>query len=644
MKKRMATAASVVAQAQARAASAPDNVVPLPQADGSAAASPLHSRIDQTPDPETGALRLRIIIPGRKLPEVHDLSSLLVQPQLALFLAEGFKFWAAGVGERTRVGSRKRLNSFASFLAARPAVAPAEIDEAFWTAALRWLNGPKENGQPWAIKTRKQLIGNVRSCVEALLDHPLHAATARYLLDQSGFPKNPWPGGSVKTIPTAVLAPSDKDQMVLACLGEVAEINRRLRVNEDILSAGCERLDQARSDGRHPPYRDDIGVCAALVEKAFPNRLASLDDLRALDRNLALAVQHKHKMLAVRRLLHATFRDLVPFVLLLGVKTAFNPDTLLGLCWSNIQDSFDGRLITIVGEKNRASGAQASANEVGNGSGGIREPEFSAEPGVPGGLADLLDTLRRLIGRTRAILADREHGDRLFIGVPSQSGSVAKAFEHKSGPSADIAWTYACQQFIEDHGLKPFTLRMLRPTEGEEEYRRSGGDLKAVQHRLGHRTAQTTRTFYTSDWMRRGGQDRIAETQALYIRWADSEGRADPRGKAEYTRGATTPGFMCLDPYDSPRSGQRKGKLCAAYGECPACPLSAARPGDPQAVAFYLALRHAIYAGQQGRISGKGWHARWVPVLDDLNRLLALVPPEIMTASAQYRVVLKPVG
>ncbi len=644
MKKRMKIANSVVAQAKARASSSPVNVIPLSDAASSAAAAPLHSRVDQTPDPITGSPRLRVIILGRTQPEVHDLSSLLRQPQLALLLTEGFRCWAAGVSGRTRSTATVNLGRFARVLAEGEAEALSEIDEAYWSAVVRRLNAPKEDGQPWAIRTRASTLGQVRTCIEALLDHSVHAATARYLLYQSGFPRNPWPGRHRKTIPTAVLTPSEKDQMVLACLAEIAEINSRLRDNETILCAAHERLDQARSSGQRLDYRNDIGVCAALIDEVFPGRLAGIEDLRALDRNLCLAVSNKHGILAVRQLLYGMFRDLVPFVLLLGVKTAFNPETLLSLRWSNIRYSFDGRLITIAGEKDRASAPQTSANEAGNDSENGSSSEFQAELGVPGGLADFLDTLRRLTGRTRTILANRDHADRLFVGVPVQGGAVAKAFEHRAGPAVDAAWRHSFEQFYKDHGLKPFTLNMLRPTEGEEEYRRTGGDLKAVQHRLGHRTVNTTRTFYTTDWMRRGGQDRIAETQELYIRWAESEGCADPRGKADYTRGATTPGFMCLDPYDSPRSGQRKGKLCAAYGECPACQFSAARPRNAQAVALYQALRRAIYAGQQGRVSGKGWHAKWAPVLDDLNRLLAIVPPEVMSAAAQYRVVLKAVG
>ncbi|MCE7798701.1 hypothetical protein LWE61_19410 [Sphingobium sufflavum] len=635
-----------MAQAKARAAAAPENVVQLlPEAarlESRTASSVLHSRIDETPDPETAAPRLRVIIPGKKAPEIYDFTRLLVQPELARFLAEGFRHWAASVGFKTRVTKCLKINSgIGTFLASRKReIALASIDDTFWASFIAWLNGPRHrNGEPWAQETRAKTLNAIKNCITALLDHPVHGAVATALMNKSGFPHNSWPGRSRKSVPTAVLSPAERHAMIIAALGEIAVLRERLGERDAVLVTGRALLEDARTEGCAPPYRTEIGVCAARMEEAFPDQLAKRSDLHTLDPALLRAIEYKHGMLPIRRLLYATFRDLVPFVLLIGVKTAFNPDTVLSLTWSRVKTSPDLRTVTFRGVKNRAASLQVSITDEDT----SRDLDFPAELGVPFALADLLDMLRQFTERTRAILTDPNHADRLFIGIPAWGSYNVKSYDNKNGLSVDSAWKLSLQKFIEDHGLRSFNLKMLRYSEGEAEWRRTG-DLLAVRDRLGHKSIATTRTHYTSDGMRRESQVRVAETQAFYHRWARTEGRIDPRNQPERCRSAATPGFGCLDPFDSPRPGQRKDRLCTAYGECPDCPLAQAWPRDVQAVAYYLALPKAIHEARLGRISPKHWDKKWSPILIAHNLLLDAISPEVRLHAARFQIKLKPVG
>ena len=647
-RKRINTAASVLAQAKARAAATSETVVALrPKtalSKGADVASVLHPRVDETADFETGEPRLRVVIPGKKVPEIYDLSRLLVQPEVGRFFAEGFRQWAAGpIGAKTRAVKCRHLNTnVGEFLATlNGQVSLKSINEAFWTSFVAWLNGPRmQNGQPWSQKTRALVIGAVKACIDALEDHPEHGSVATHLRDKSGFPRNPWPGRSNKHVPTPVLSPPERHAMILACLGEIGALRKRLDERDAILESGRALLDEARSLAQNPPYGSEIGVCAARIAEAFPDSLPNLDHLYALDRSLGNAVQHKHRMLEVRRLLYATFRDLVPFVLLIGIKTAFNADTILSLTWSRVRYSEERATVTFLGVKNRATGLQASIRPNKEAS----KCDVPAEPGVPFGLAELLALLHRLTERSRTILANEEHADRLFIGVPVWGSSGAKAFDCGSyGPSTDIVWKTALGHFIQDNGLKPFTLKMLRFTEAEEEWRRTG-DLLAVRDRLGQSSVSTTRTHYTSDGMRRESQERVAETQTLFHRWAETWGRSDPRQQTERCRSAATPGFGCLNPYDSPRPGQREGKFCTAYGECPACPLAQAWPHEVQAAAWYLALQKAIHDARLGRVSARHWANKWPSILHQLDALLAAIPPDVRAEASRYYIKLIPVG
>ena len=640
----MTVAASVVAQAKSRAEATPSDVATLFSLSASREkdikGSTIHSRIDETPDPETGAPRFRVIIPGAKSPEIYDFTRFRTQPDLARFILEGFRQWAGTVSTLTRSRRCSELNAGIGefLLSSKLNVRPTTIDEAFWATFVSWLNGPrKRNATVWHPSVRAKTLNAVKICIIALLDHPDHGEIATALMDKSGFPHNSWPGRSRKSIPTKVLSHPERHSLITACLREVKALREHLDERAGTLESGRAILKHARSIGIPPPYRTEIGVCAARMVEAFPSQLPMLSELRALDRGLSNAIVSKHGMLSVRRLLYASFRDLVPFVVLIAMKTAFNPDTILSLNWSQVKISEDGRTITFLGVKNRASNIQASVADVED-----FDLDCPAELGEKLALADVLEVLAQLTKHTRTILSHEDHSDRLFVGFSSR-GTTVKSFVHKDSPSADMAWKFSLQKFIQENQLKPFTLQTLRFSEGEAEWRRTG-DLLSVRDRLGHQSVATTRAHYTSDGMRRESQGRVAETQALYHRWAASDGRIDPRSQPEECRSAATPGFGCLNPFDSPRPAQRKGYLCTAYGECPACPLAQAWPQNVQAAAYYLALPKAIQDARLGRISPNQWVKKWPPILSSHNLLLEEIPNQVRSEAAKFRINLKPVG
>ncbi|MDD9727261.1 hypothetical protein PVV74_17515 [Roseovarius sp. SK2] len=630
--------ASIVAQARARSEKSTRDTANVTSL---TARERLHSRIDRSPDPEAGSPRIRVIIPGGAEPEIYDFTLFLRQPEIAELIVEGFRCWAQPAGFRARdvkCGDLRR--GLASHLESYPpmAVTLETIDEAFWTGFLRFLDAPNADDQPWAVKTRAGMLGAVRLCIEALENNAAWGERAKRLLYHSGFPSNPWAGRTIKNKPTEVILPHEVDRILTACLADVAAIQKRLDRNTSILEVGQCELDDARGCDAAPDY-SCLSVCAARIHEAFPDRLASLKDLSRLDRDLGNAV-NRHGMRAIREVLYNTFEDLVPFVVLIGFKTIFNPDPLLSLEWNAIETSFDGSTLIFHTKKNRSNRTQTSTHNASEIAGDVRLP---AESGTPLGLQDLLNILKRLTLNSRAILANKTDDDRLFLGAPKWGGSVAKAFNHRGGPSNDIVWKKALGGFIERYDLAPFTLNLIRAT-GADQTRRYFG-IFAQQERQGHSSPKTTWTFYTSDWVRKQGQDRIGETQELYARAAETHGRIDPRGLgANGQQAAATPGFLCLDPYHSPRPAQESGKLCAAYGECPSCPLAAAQPRSDEAVARYLALRRAIYTAQHGRVSALQWKEKWVPILRDLEALLEQVPMATMNNAQRYHVTLPSVA
>jgi hypothetical protein len=99
---------------------------------------------------------------------------------------------------------------------------------------------------------------------------------------------------------------------------------------------------------------------------------------------------------------------------------------------------------------------------------------------------------------------------------------------------------------------------------------------------------------------------------------------------------AATPGWRCLDPYDSPIDGQEKGKLCAAYGACPNCPLANLNARDPYSLARALQLKAKIETAQTV-LPALRWLKVWAPRLQRLVDywLPSIQDPAVIAAASK---------
>jgi len=560
--------------------------------------------------------------------ESYDLSNLLCQRELAILLATGLARYSETVRTRTSFQCAMDLNNpISQFLKGfSKDINPSKIDESFWTSFIRYLNAPRNRGEPWAVKTRLNYFSSFKACIRALLGDAEYDKTARYLLDQSGFPFNPWPGSATKSTPIETLRSHELDAIIEACLGDLERLRCRVSRNQDSLASVQSWLEGTPPQEIETNYQN-IYECAAAVVREFPNKLPTQKLIREKNHALGRAVQYIHGINAVKSILYNHFRDLVPFVLLLTLKTGNNPNSVLGLTWSQVQNIPDSQGIRIAASKHRSS----SQVEL-----------IPAEEGVLGGASDIFDLLAKLTQGTRRI-AKCEDRDKLFIGVPRARSKSAKGFARSGSKTGDPAWDHSLASFINSHSLPQFSLKTLRPSAVEALYEQ-GGDSFDVKEKLGHRSLQTQFTHYTSDRVRRLARDKLAATQSQIVHWIETSGQVDPRGRKKWDRHSTTRGFLCLDPRQSPRNGQKNGRLCTAYAECPSCPLMGALPGDDYAVACYLALKDQIYHAKQRSITGLSWLNKWKPILQDLERIIELSPREVVQRASQLSVHLPPVG
>jgi hypothetical protein len=595
---------------------------------------------------------------GASEPDRIDLSFLLDFPYLCIPLAEGFLKWgkSGNITQLTRLEKSRALNLYwCRYLRENHLhnITFALVDDQVLAGFNQWLHGPLnqtkgKKGQPLHPST----IGRALSTLRLVAGHGL----------AERIPAGPR-GAARKSVPTEVLSQNELATIWVAAEKEVLilrerwmrgcfllEKGRQGLANGNILSSNPRTNSQARSD-------ENRALCLAMLDAAYPGVVPSLQVIRAANVHLGRTVQYAFGSGELRGYLCATGRDIVPLVLLIALATAFNADTVLKLNWSNVDRNvdrlglasvaFDVReersidesvsatspLLKIKGDKPRSNRQLLR----------LLDPTASDDSQVSLNL--VLDLLRDITKRIRPSVSS-DHSDRLFLFAPvTRKCKSAKGFGYDQMAVAnDVVWKNSLQDFIRTHDLPPFTLKTLRATLLDYVQLVNRGDLEKARQVGNHSGRVTTWTHYTSGLVRALLMEATGETLLSRDRWIDSKGLVDPRRTGlDDDKGCATPGFGCHDPFDSPRVNQRPGRLCDAYGECPACPLKKVRPGNSDDVRWWEALQRAIYRSITS-LPASMWQERWAPVVSDLNALVALVPDEVLVESRRFLGELPNVG
>ena len=592
-----------------------------------------------------------------------DLSFMLDFHLLVDLFAEGMLQWGKLLDPKSRVSSRDHLRRywFAYLSECRlHAIPPERLDEQVMAGFNVWLHQKrKKNGQPLNPNTIRHTLGDLRNVLDK-------APGAEMLLDL--VPAGPR-GANRSTEPTEVLQFDELLQVIAAAEREVLALRDRCDEGKRLLEQGHTLLNKGVVLARNPRINPEalsepnVALAMAMLIERYPGVIPDLDVIAAQDTNLEATIRLALGQRTATGYLYSSGRDLVPLAICIAFATAFNPDTVLGLKWEDIDRTvdrlgkravkFDVRtgdnderaevvepdaitdtsLVRISGDKPRAMSSLIRL--------------LDGEASGPGqvSLNLVLDLLAALTARIRPYVVAPEYRDCVFLFVQKVAAKRAKGFGSlKKGRAGDIVWQLSLANFINDHKLPDFTLKTLRATLLDFVQLFNRGDLEAARQVGNHGSRLTTWTHYTGDLVRRLLQEATGETLLVRERWLDSGGKIDPRRHRESTKkGCATPGWMCLDPFDSPRPNQRKGRLCTAYGECPDCPLAAARPDNPRNVMLYEALRRAVYRSVT-RVTAPVWHQRWAPVVGALDALLACVQPTVLERSRLLHIELPDVG
>lgn len=600
-------------------------------------------------------------------PQRVDLNFMLEFPGLADFFGEAFlKAMKANV-IRTRIEAARNLSSYwFAYLRGRgyTNLRPENLDEQIVTGFTTWLHkGRKADGNALHPMTIGVRLGALRGA--------LGASNMPHLVDL--VPRGPR-GATRKTNPTEVL---QFDQL-LAVIGAVEKKVLALRDHwqkgQSLLMQGRELLRHGALLVKNPngnkvkaAGESNLALALAMIDARYHGVIPDYKVIIADNELLGKTIQYAIGTKTMTGYFYASSHELVPLALSIAIATVFNPYTVLKLNWKDIDRNVDplsnGRRavqfdVTEEDDKVEASMEAEASNatesplakitgdkpRAGRQLVRLLDPEASGVNEVS--LNMVLDLLIAMTEQIRPFVIEPErYGDRIFLHVQRSRVKRPKGFGGDTyDAGGDEVWRKALRHFIKDNNLPEFTLKTIRATMLDYVQLFNRGDLEAARQVGNHASRITTWTHYTSSLVKRMLKESTGETLLVRARWLDSDGKIDPRKHRELTnKGCATPGWMCLDPFDSPRPNQKQGRLCSAYGECPDCPLSAARPDNPRNVMLYEALRRAIYRSIT-RVTAPMWQDRWAPVVAALDGLLANVPAQVLQESRKLTVELPDIG
>lgn len=616
-----------------------------------------------------GKSTLTAIFPKKRGGEPNrlDLSFLLEFPGLTDFFAGAILKFTKDYTHMSRKATASALRgSWFAFLRERgySNLRPEHLDEQIMTGFNTWLHQVrKADGSAYNPLTIRTYLTVLRGTIGA--------SSMANLIDL--VPRPP-PGASRKVTPTDVLQFDQLLAVIAAVEKEVLALRADWKKGQSILMQGRELLRNGAvlvkgpyRNGRMVVDESNLAIALAMLDQRYPGVIPEQPVISADNVLLGATVQHGITTAKMTRYFYASGRELVPLALSIAVATVFNPNTILELNWKDIDRNVDpmsnGRravqfdvteeagkvdasMETQASEATESPLAKITGDKPRAGRQLVRllDPEASGVNQVS--LNMVLDLLIAMTKRIRPFVIEPErYGDRIFLYVPKVGAKRAKGLGGDTYDAVgDRVWQNSLANFIKDNNLPEFSLKTIRATMLDYVQLVNRGDLEAARQVGNHISRITTWTHYTSDLVKRMLKESTGETLLVRERWLDSEGKIDPRKYRERTsKGCATPGWICLDPFDSPRPNQKQGRLCSAYGECPDCPLSAASPLSPRNVMLYEALRRAIYRSI-ARVTASVWQKRWAPVVAALDGLLSNVPAQVLQDSRKLIVELPDIG
>lgn len=388
---------------------------------------------------------------------------------------------------------------------------------------------------------------------------------------------------------------------------DVVRVTLEWKAAQRAIAEGRERYD-----GDHlyklSAFRNSLPLCLACIERRCPDLMPTKE---IADTQVRYAIR-AHGIRTISKAFYASPEQMLPFILLLLLRTRYNVSTLLDLQWDEVADR--GEVIALAPFKRRAERRQ------------IRS-EVAGDPLDPLSMRGIFQTLYDMTRRIR-LIAPETCKARVFLTVPTTGTGDLAARVSSLVKTLSYPDKGAFAAFRERYQVGRFNVANLRTTLLDAIANGHDG-LAGAQREGNHSEAVTTLSHYISVQTADNRRVTLAEMSFQSERWAATEGAMDPRLlPANSDLKSATPGFGCLAPFNSPLEGEVPGRLCRAQGHCARCPNAILRSDDPKLVAYVMAYAEAAASSDN---LAPDTHDQ---LIAGYAALIAEVPPDVLTRAA----------
>jgi hypothetical protein len=524
-------------------------------------------------------VEVRAYDPERSKTLVFQFKTLGLQLPFATALAMGFISLFGHTAAVTQAFRWRHLIKFASFLRVSKMADTTPLPATILKDFAEWLNGFGLGPVTARLIQRTCLL--LLSYCERNASHLLSRGTRlvpELAITYSSTPRNALSEDVIK-------------QVLAICHKDIEEIEARLVFGKRLIS-GDVRNDAERS------YALLIAEFLEAGEGDIPSRL----ELGRAGSNLDRRVQKAGGITSIARTIFLDPESILPFYLSVLIQTSGNTTPILRLRRDCITPHpFRDDLERVVWKKNRAHAEQ----------------RIDAPTGRPWSAANLV---RKLVVLNEDLVhkCTGSEGDKLFIAYSAKSKEVKV-------PSDALIYQML-HAFAKRNNIPMFAPSALRRA-GAVEHQRVSGSLRAAQHRLNHRSLNTTLLYTNDDAGINDLHDvTIRRFQGLMVQSSlnslSHSKKSQVATRPELNKSAETVfGFRCLDPFAGIAEGSRPGQLCSQFAKCATCPGALIPLDNVAVVGRLLSARRALEHARERAIR-EGWMPRYMSIYESTLRVL----------------------
>lgn len=463
-----------------------------------------------------------------------------------------------------------------------------DLDTSLFNLFVSKLGRKKKDGTfLYSSDTRLKRLGALRAIVAEM------KVQAVKLPEDCFVPNNPWPKGASNRYKTKPIAIPEYVRFINHCARDVTAISSDISKLRASLKVGRKTIRESQD---FEP--SSLAECLAWLEWRFDGLLPERQEILANWPDVFDLVESWGGHSYISRALHPSIADLAPFFFCLASDTVYNSQPLAELKLSDIEryELAGEHKIQLSPFKTRAGKRQRRVF-----------PVDDSDPTNPASIETFL--LEWTSGIRR--IADIRWRNNLFLYVKRNNFEGIRIRplmdpETRSMRDFDTSTRKYCQR----SGFAAIGTRITRVTGVAIGRLDLGFTPIEILALTGQSRVDTLEKNYRDASADRANEEAIADVMNTRFAYVATNGSIDPRKHGSTASLAATPGWSCVNPYDSPMPTETKGRRCQAVGKCPACPLAFMDVAKPASYLRAIQLKDKLEE-RKHQIGMHLWELRW---------------------------------